>query len=77
MGVFRCSPAAAVRPAFGIVFAETPGMQTSSLSKPQLEQHSDERDPKRGDSPQEPAPSRRPEPTQKVDEPSLPFLPIG
>ena len=52
-------------------------MQTSTLSKPQLEQHSDERDPKRGDTPQEEAPTRLPEPRHKVDEPSLPYLPIG
>jgi hypothetical protein len=47
------------------------------MSKPQLEQPSEKRQPERGESAREPAPSRRPEPTHKVDEPSLPYLPIG
>jgi hypothetical protein len=51
-------------------------MQSSTLPAPQLEQQPDQRDPKRDDS-HEQAPPRRPEPARKVDEPSLPYLPIG
>jgi hypothetical protein len=66
----------AVRRPLGIALAETRVMQTSTLSPSQIEQQRDERQPKRGDS-KDPKPSQRPEPAHKVDEPSLPYLPIG